>query len=192
LDAINFIQNRTVWNGVNLALDVLLIPEVVVKAIIAVRGTEVAAGWIRGVITATRDIKQASEVSALRYWAGFGITVAAKGETALKAVQQGGKAADLILQTALDAPVILNEAKETLSAARLEESLIENGGKFANTISALQKAGSDYKGVQRIVITYTEVGNLGRDWQVADGFVRYRGAIQYVNGIAVEAIQIPH
>jgi hypothetical protein len=123
----------------------------------------------------------------------LGITVAARGETALRAIGQEGKAVDLVLQTGTGAPVILSEAKSTLNAARLEESLVENGGKFANTISALQKAGSDYKGVQRCVMTYEQLGNLGRDWEVgADGYVRYRGAIQSVNGVPVEAIQIAH
>ena len=194
LDAINFLQHRTVMNGVNLAIDVVLIPEVVVKAVTAVVGTERAASLLKGILSSTRAIRAGtSEARAVQYWAGLGITVAAKGETALEAMEQGGKAVDLILQTRLGAPVILNEAKSTLTAARLEETLIENGGKFANTISALQKAGSDYKGVERIVITYDQLGNLGKDWQVlGDGYVRYRGAIQYVNGIPVEAIQIAH
>ena len=194
LDAINFIQNMTVRNGVSLAIDVVLIPEVVVKAVTAVAGVERATQLIRGIYTSTRALTIASsEGRAVQYWAGLGITVAARGETALKAIGQGGKAADLILQTTLDAPVILSEAKSTLSSARLEESLVDNGGKFVNTISALQNAGSDYKGVQRIVITYEQLGNLGKDWQVlGDGYVRYRGAIQYVNGIPVEAVQIAH
>jgi hypothetical protein len=165
----------------------------VVKAVVAVRGTELAGGWIKGVLTSTRALSEASsEGRAAGYWSGQGISVFAKGETALKAIGQEGKAADLILQTRVGAPVILNEAKSTLNSARLEESLVEKGGKFVNTISALQKAGSDYKGVERVVITHEQLGNLGKDWSVADGYVRYRGAIQYVNGIPVEAIQVPH
>jgi len=176
IDAIGFIIHPTLANAVWLAIDVILLPEAVIKAVVSVVAAVRVVEILKGILSATEAAKDLIEVRA--FWNARGFLKIARGETFLKAIGATGKVADAIIENPATRNVILEEAKTTLQEKTIGESIL----KFENTVSVIKNTGH---GVEELYISASRIRYLGQ-YVVRDGYLFFKNGGQVlVDGLPI-------